>query len=127
MWQDLKEESSAFVHCCCLLQISLKSFPDDTSEKVVSAIYAFLDVHTPLANYGLVLSFCHAPDCIVMVELGNFHPNPSSSSTPSFGYASWEVTHMSESVCADLFFVNLSFKYWQSKCTKLHFSSFVIC
>lgn len=89
MWQDLKEESSAFAHCCCLLQISLKSSADDISEKVANAIYAFLDMHTLLANYGL---FCLADmllSSIFMIELGNFHPNPSSFSTPSFGYASW--------------------------------------
>lgn len=59
------------------------------SEKVANAIYAFLDMHTLLANYGL---FCLADmllSSIFMIELGNFHPNPSSFSTPSFGYASW--------------------------------------
>lgn len=87
MWQDLKEESSAFAHCCCLLQISLKLSCDDISEKVVSAIYAFLDMHTLLGNYGWFCLAVMLQSCTVMVELGSFHLNPSSTSTPSFGYA----------------------------------------
>lgn len=89
MWQDLKEESSAFAHCCCLLNISLKSPLDDLSKKVVSAIYAFLDMHTLIGNYGLFCLAVMLLSCIVMVELENSHPDPSSSSPPSFGYASW--------------------------------------
>lgn len=120
--QDLKEESSAFAYCCCLLQISLKSSCDGISEKVVSAIYAFLDMHTLLANYGLFCLAVMLQSCIVIVELGNFHPSPLQ--LPVLDMPAGGVTQMS--VCADLHFVNLPFKYWFSKCNKLYFSSHVI-
>lgn len=67
----------------CHLPIAAAFFSigDGLSEKTV------LYMHTLLANY-FFLSCQLDVELYCGVELGNFCPNPLSSSTPNFGYAS---------------------------------------
>lgn len=85
---------------------------DGLSEKTVSAVYAFLDMHILLANYG-VLS-CHLAPELYCLRYGwgtYVLILPPPLQLPILDMPAGWLPRYLKSVCADLCFVVLLFKY----------------